>query len=158
MATINLEAIKFRLCTPPGERGGLGWTIQKAEQVEILYRRWLYLCGQNPEMRLAPTKEIDTFWHFHILDTAKYEVDCKEMFGHTLHHYPYTGMKDDQDAREHRERFAEMKRLYAENFGESVLSESERAICAACYCDDPQSSAEVIAGWWRPTLADLKTL
>jgi hypothetical protein len=159
MATINLEPMRFRLCLPPGERGGLGWSPAKAEEVERLYRRWLFLCYIKPETRLAPTKEIDIFWHMHILDTAKYEVDCREMFGQTLHHYPYTGMRNEEDASQHRERFEEMKILYAENFGDVVRSESETALCSACYCDsDVTDPATKIAGFWRPGMSDLDRL
>lgn len=37
---------------------------------------------------LVPTRDIDTVWHYHILDTHKYASDCKVVFGYFLHHNP----------------------------------------------------------------------
>jgi hypothetical protein len=34
----------------------------------------------------------------HILDTAAYREDCDEIFGRFLDHFPYFGMRDEQDA------------------------------------------------------------
>lgn len=45
------------------------------------------------------TLAIDILWHYHILDTERYERDCNAIYGKMLHHYPYFGMEGKADAK-----------------------------------------------------------
>lgn len=50
------------------------------------YRMWLGLKLRNPTTRLAPTKDIDVFWHLHMLSPVAYYRDCLRLFGKLLDH------------------------------------------------------------------------
>ena len=52
------------------------------------YKRFLELIVRFPEVRMSPTKLMDTIWHHHILDTKNYHNDCNNIFGFYLHHKP----------------------------------------------------------------------
>ncbi len=94
---ISLEPIKFKLMD---KEEGEGWSLYKVDMLEKWYKRFLYLCAKYPEKSIVPTKEIDKFWHYHILDTGKYEADCQQAFGYFLHHFPYFGMRGEDDAKQ----------------------------------------------------------
>ena len=69
---LDLEPIKVSLTH---REEGPKWHLNKAELIEIWYRRFLYLVRLYPEKILVPCKDIDIFWHSHILDTQKYMTD-----------------------------------------------------------------------------------
>jgi len=70
-----------------------GWTENEALSCEQLYRNFLFLKKKyGHKYKLPPTRDIDEFWHNHILDTKKYIQDCNSIFGKYLHHYPYAGL------------------------------------------------------------------
>ena len=48
-------------------------------------------------LTIAPTAEVDAFWHAHILDTRKYFQDCATIANRYLHHFPYLGMLGEDD-------------------------------------------------------------
>lgn len=73
---------------------------------------------------MVPNKIMDIFWHYHILDTRAYHKDCEAVFGHYLHHFPYFGMRGEQDAQNLKNAFYKTKELYLETFGENMLRES----------------------------------
>ncbi len=75
------------------ENTGLGWEQVFTEEVSVLYRVFLFLCKMYPQEIIVPTKEVDEFWHLHILDTQNYHLDCQQIFGHYLHHFPYAGLE-----------------------------------------------------------------
>jgi hypothetical protein len=94
--TLDLSPIKFKLVDP---RHGHGWPLARANKAEADYKLFLrlnYLVGD--EEIIVPGSDVDEFWHYHILDTRKYEADCLRLFGRLIHHYPYFGMKDADDA------------------------------------------------------------
>ena len=82
---VDLERIAQRLAVQPG------WSLARARQAELDYRRFLNLRLQYPETSLVPTRDIDEVWHGHILDTRAYAVDCERLFGRFLHHAPAFG-------------------------------------------------------------------
>jgi hypothetical protein len=69
-----------------------------------------------PHTPIVPTKDLDKVWHAHILDTVKYEADCNEIFGTFLHHFPYFGLRDDDDAKNLQAAFANTRSLFQEHF------------------------------------------
>lgn len=64
------------------------WTVTDAMHCMRLYKNFLLLFKLYPGESLVPTREIDEFWHAHILYTKKYHRDCISIFGHYLHHEP----------------------------------------------------------------------
>lgn len=64
------------------------WQIDDAQRCCELYKKFLWLQKKYPDQTLVPTRDIDEFWHNHILHTKQYFTDCKQIFGHYLHHAP----------------------------------------------------------------------
>jgi len=99
---------------------GYGWTLDLACRVAEEYRRFLVLClehRQDTHPLIVPSKLVDKFWQLHILDTQKYIEDCQHCFGFILHHFPYFGMRSDEDAANLREAWSRTLALYQSTFG-----------------------------------------
>lgn len=132
IADLNLDAIKVKLMH---RESGEGWSLEKANAVEFEYRRFLILMKQFPQEETAPLMDVDTFWHYHILDTLKYAADCEQVFGYFLHHFPYIGLRGEDDEAAHHRVGERMKQLYEETFGEDYIraetAYSGRAVQAA---------------------------
>lgn len=111
---LDLGPITFKLMDP---EEGQGWTREYAAQMELTYRRYLILLAKYPDRTIAPTKDLDKYWHGHILDTMKYAEDCERTFGYFLHHFPYFGMRGETDAQNLASASSEMADLYAAEFG-----------------------------------------
>jgi hypothetical protein len=112
---LDLDPIKVKLMH--GESGE-GWSLGQANAVELEYRRFLYLMKTFPNEQTAPLADVDTFWHYHILDTVKYAADCEEVFGYFLHHFPYIGLRGEADEEAHHRVGERMRELYEQTFGE----------------------------------------
>ncbi len=132
--SLDLGAIRFKLLYP---EDGPGWQVQRVDRAEILYRRFLYLVGLHPTRALVPTKDIDAFWHAHILDTAKYAADMDAVFGYFLHHFPYFGVRGDADRAAMESAFEQTMALYVRHFGESGLGYKGDAGSGAAFCGGP---------------------
>lgn len=113
---LDLEPIKFKLV----KEGG--WTVEKADRVAVLYKGFLTLHALYPEGTHVPTHEIDDMWHAHILDTAKYMADCHDVFGYYLHHFPYLGLRGDEDAVHADESFKATRQRFIEACGMDPLA------------------------------------
>jgi hypothetical protein len=114
---LDLEPIIYKLVNP---EDGEGWTVDRADAVAVLYREFLILSCLYPGKSIVPTKDIDTMWHTHILDTSKYRDDCNEVFGYFLDHFPYFGLRGEEDAKNLKAAFEETKMLFEEHFGKPV--------------------------------------
>ncbi len=124
---LNLDAIKIKLLDP---KEGKGWSREYADQMEVAYKRFLFLSVKYPEMPTVPTTDIDTFWHYHILDTMKYAEDCQNVFGFFLHHFPYMGMRGEEDAANLQKASISTHELYMQEFGELMsVAASDAAKC-----------------------------
>ncbi len=128
-----------------------GWDMNTVQITETWYKRFLYICAKYPNERIAPTKTIDEFWHYHILDTRKYADDCQEVFGMFLHHFPYFGMRGGDDANRLQEAGDRLSHLMELEFGEpmSVLRESI-SLCGPENCDP---SHQTVSERVRPSLS-----
>lgn len=115
--SLDLDPIKIKLMDREGER----WTREYADEVEVWYRRFLFLNAKYRNQPIVVTKPIDTFWHYHILDTMKYAADCQAVFGFFLHHFPYFGMRGDDDARNLELAFGNTLEIAELEFGENML-------------------------------------
>ncbi len=159
IATLDLDPIKVKLLH--GESGE-GWSLEKVNAVEVEYRRFLYLMKKFPNEITAPQVDVDTFWHYHILDTMKYAEDCQAIFGYFLHHFPYLGMRGEEDARALQCAGEQMQKLYEATFGVQQPHEApeptgnEAAWCGAavqaawCGAAKPASSASAWCGAAKP--------
>lgn len=122
---LDLDPIKFKLMD---KKEGQGWSREKADRLELEYRRFLALTAKYPQEVIAPSSDVDKFWHGHILDTMKYAEDCQRVFGFFLHHFPYFGMRDDEDAANLADAAASTRRLYEQEFG--AAGQADAAYCA----------------------------
>src|ERR1022692_2458665 len=84
--SIDLSMVKMKLMD---EEEGQGWDKEYTDYVEQRYKRYLCMIYISPKGSVVPTKDIDLFWHQHILDTRAYAKDCQLIFGKFLHHFPY---------------------------------------------------------------------
>lgn len=89
------------------------WTRADAEHCCQLYKNFLYLIKKHSDENLVPTREIDEFWHNHILYTRNYVQDCLNIFGHYLHHEPTS---PDEDPEELVRNYQKTKQFYLEEF------------------------------------------
>ncbi|MBW4684794.1 MAG: glycine-rich domain-containing protein-like [Komarekiella atlantica HA4396-MV6] len=110
---LDLESIIIKLTHP---QDVYKWSREKAEYAVSQYKKFLFLNALYPEQELVPTKEIDNVWHVHILDTEKYRNDCQYLFGRFLDHYPYSGLRGQQDEKEHLKKFELSQTLFQELF------------------------------------------
>jgi hypothetical protein len=122
---LDLDPIKVKLMHVPS---GEGWSLEKTNAVEKEYRRFLILMKLYPDEATAPLEDVDTFWHYHILDTMKYAADCEEIFGFFLHHFPYVGMRGEEDLADLERAGDRMQELYEATFNESYVA------AAAAFC------------------------
>lgn len=125
---LNLEGVKRKLFLENPNY----WTKENLERVEKLYRNFLTLHALYPNETLVPTKEIDEFWHQHILDTKNYFQDCVHMFGEYLHHDPYFGINSKEDKLHNKECFQWTCILWKQVFNEPLIGEANP--CASTDC------------------------
>lgn len=132
-ASLDLAPIKMKLMH---EEFGEGWTAPRADAVEAEYRRFLFLMKKYPNAEASPTVDVDTFWHYHILDTLKYAHDCESLFGYFLHHYPYVGMGAAANDGDHAAGGERMRAIYQAEFG------AWPAANADAFCTSPGRPAD----------------
>ena len=125
---LDLAPIKMKLMHV---ESGEGWSALRADAVEVEYRRFLFLMKKFPDGQASPTVDVDTFWHYHILDTMKYAVDCDAVFGYFLHHYPYVGIGTEADAGDQVRAGSRMRAIYEAEFGAAPAANATYAWCSA---------------------------
>src|SRR3712207_960540 len=78
--SLDLESVKLRLMDP---ELGEGWTREYADSVEAAYKTYLTMVAkyQDDAEDIMLAKDVDEFWHTHILQTMKYTADCEKVFG-----------------------------------------------------------------------------
>lgn len=140
---IDLEPIMVKLMD---KEEGLGWTIDFTRRVENEYRKFLSLCKKYPDTAIVPSSNIDDFWHFHILDTLKYRDDCEDIFGYFLHHFPYFGMRGEDDEKNLIEAWNNTINIYKTEFGEidsAIWVSSKRCPNCGRRCSNDSSKMEI---------------
>lgn len=128
IAKLDLNPIKFKLMSEDGKN----WNREKADRVELAYRQFLDLVLENGDAVIVPSKEVDAFWHAHILDTRKYAKDCNRIFGCFLHHFPYLGSRGEADKAALARLFEESNSLLEARFGQQSVTGGlihENAVC-----------------------------
>ena len=90
-----------------------------AKECEKLYKNFLFLSFKYKDKKeIAPSEDVDLFWHEHILDTKKYAEDCNSIFGEIRHHYPYAGLPGAEiDKTKLKSIFNETQELHKKEFG-----------------------------------------
>jgi len=95
-ARLDLANIRMKL---EDAEEGKGFTVAQSALAEGEYRKFLALHLMYPEADIVPCHLVDDIWHQHILDTIAYREDCDAIFGRFLDHFPYFGMRGDDDAK-----------------------------------------------------------
>lgn len=108
---LDLEYIVEAMCSPnyPLPR----WTKDDAQKCCRLYKDFLILKKIHRGVPLVPTREIDEFWHNHILYTKEYVNDCMKIFGHYLHHQPASPTENPDEMVK---AYLKTKQLYLDEF------------------------------------------
>ena len=125
---LDLDPIKVKLMH---KESGEGWTRAQVDSVAFEYRRFLHLMKLYPNEQVAPLFDVDIFWHYHILDTMKYAEDCQHIFGYFLHHFPYSGLRGEDDEAVHQQIGARMQELYEMTYGRAYIRQADDAAVAA---------------------------
>lgn len=109
---LDLGYIIDAMCSPlyPLPR----WIKSEAECCEQMYKNFLWLQKKYSRHLLVPTRQIDEFWHNHILYTKKYSEDCLAIFGYYLHHEPADPTEQPQLLTK---AYTQTKTLYQTEFG-----------------------------------------
>ena len=137
VAGIDLSNITWKL----QDKESKGWDKETCDVAELEYRRFLTLKKIYPKQTLVPNKIIDDIWHQHILDTASYRKDCKDVFGVFIDHYPYFGMHGDEDQKNLQSTFEKTKKLYFEHFNIGMNESFTRCGDTPHPCHVPTSCA-----------------
>jgi hypothetical protein len=133
------------------EQGETSLTLARADQDVALYRCFLKLCVLHPGATIVPTRQLDHVWHTHMLDTAKYRADCDWLFGHFMDHFPYAGLRGDDDRRAWLDDFARTCGLFEEHFGVEIGAQP-----AASACRVHGDGSDCFVGCVKPAAADLR--
>ena len=131
---LDLEPVKQRMMDA---ELGEGWTRKYAENVEGAYRNYLTMLVKHPEDTedIVVSKDVDKFWHTHILHTMKYTEDCEKVFGKYLHHNPHIGERTRADVEKKVAQTETTRRLYQQEFG---IAQDREAVWSGV----PQEAAE----------------
>src|SRR5712692_894786 len=151
---LDLESVKIRAMDP---ELGEGWTREYAEGIERGYRTYLTMLAKYPDHAedILLSKDVDEFWHTHILQTIKYTEDCEAVFGKYLHHAPHIGEVTQADVEKRTALAEKTRRLYEREFGSardynaawagiSVKAENVAMSSAAIRADNAAMSSAAI--------------
>jgi len=146
---LNLEPIQYKMMD---EEEGEGWSKAKTFEIAFQYRNFLILKVLYPKKTISPTRDIDKMWHYHILDTSKYMLDCQNIFGNYLHHFPYLGMRGEKDRVALTVCFEDTKQLFLHHFGVEMGSDNDLVATSTCntYCG---GNIRFLSGLSRPQLS-----
>lgn len=111
---LDLSMVRMKLADP---KEGQGWTPKQLDLFEQEYRRFLALNLMYQFEAIVPCHDVDMVWHAHILDTAAYRVDCDAIFGEFFDHFPYFGLRGEDDAAALDVAYERTLALYEQEFG-----------------------------------------
>lgn len=112
IAELDLDYIVEKMCAEdyPLPR----WTRSDANHCAKIYKNFLLLKKKHFGVPIVPTKEIDEFWHNHILHTQQYIHDCNKIYGCYMHHAPASSTDNLETLIQE---FEQTKQLYLAEFG-----------------------------------------
>ena len=131
---IDLTMVRKKLADP---EEGKGWSAAELDLAEREYRRFLALHLIYPGMAVVPCGFVDEVWHAHILDTQAYGPDCEAAFGFFLHHFPYFGLRGEEDAENLLDSYEQTLHAYIGAFGDlpdGVWRPEEASSCGRKNC------------------------
>lgn len=79
--SVDLLVASYRSASFPQD-----WSREARERELARYVRFLLLSAKSPGHRATPTREIDEFWHLHMLQPVAYYRDCQRIFGRLFDH------------------------------------------------------------------------
>ncbi|CAM4438842.1 MAG: hypothetical protein LEGION0398_MBIBDBAK_00582 [Legionellaceae bacterium] len=109
---LNLDYLILKMCAEeyPLPR----WTKEDALICADLYKKFLLLKKKYFQFSIIPTREIDEFWHNHILHTKQYMEDSQNIYGIYLHHTPLLNNEEINDLIND---FEKTEKLFIQEFG-----------------------------------------
>lgn len=113
------------------------WTQEQRSIALARYVKWLGAKRANPTARLAPTRDIDLFWHLHMLSPVAYFHDCKRLFGRLLDHDGGFG-KDAGELPELKQVFLATAELWESQYQEPYFEDgrwARDAVATDCWHD-----------------------
>jgi hypothetical protein len=91
------------------------WSHGRVKEIKSEYAKYLAICYFNRGERFAPSKDVDEFWHQHILCTADYLKFCDRTLGKFIHHKP--NLKSQRSREESLQRYNQFIETYYLHFG-----------------------------------------
>lgn len=113
-ARLDLANVRMKL---EDTEEGKGFTPEQSALAEGEYRKFLALHLMFADADIVPCHIVDDIWHQHILDTIAYREDCHAIFGRFLDHFPYFGMRGEDDAKDLYEAYEDTLVKYEAAFG-----------------------------------------
>jgi len=125
-----LRIIRFFRSLPENEE----LTDDEVEELIDNYCRFIAMCAHYREP-LAISRQVDPFWHAHVLHTVDYAAFCDKVAGGMLHHYPVVrGVIHEKLRKDYLERTIGMYRLaFGEPDSRFFPSDGNAAICWCSY-------------------------
>jgi hypothetical protein len=106
-----------------------GMSHEELATAEDLYRKFLTLKAENPEMELTPPVIVDYVWEAHLKFSRQYMADCDMLFGEYMHHNP------QMEEGKLEAPFAATRELFQKNYGISFTRAGLRPeLCASGGC------------------------
>src|SRR5690606_32149242 len=90
-------------------------------------KQFLALSAKYPDADISPSKNVDAFWHAHILDTRKYARDCEAPFGYFIHHVPGARAGSVEEKARYEKSFSLFAQLQQQEF--AVTETTQAAYC-----------------------------
>lgn len=124
--SVDLVAFALRSEDTPA-----GQTRESLTHAQVRYEKFLCLCAKNPDRSLAPTRDIDMMWHFHMLNPRSYVNDCFKLFGDILDHDGGFGSTPEEEP-ELRRVFEETAQLWRQEFNEEYRTQHPASQMVRC--------------------------
>ena len=96
------------------------WSPERTQAALGNYRKFLLLAAKNPGRPIAPTRDIDQFWHLHMLHPQAYYDDCQRLLGKILDHDGGFG-KDPQELPVLGQHFDQTASMWQAAYGEPYV-------------------------------------
>lgn len=129
LVSIDLVRASFRSDDVPAD-----WDESHRSRVADRYVKFLSLIAAHPGRAFAPTREIDLFWHLHMLHPRAYQRDCAALFGGVLDHDGGFG-KDPAELPVLQRTFDRTATLWESRYGEPYVAGSEDPRITNCWHD-----------------------